>query len=67
MVAANRSAVCAVGAVEWLGRMPAIAAAEATHEQMRAADVAHGGLSRWGIGGAAALAPWQQAVPAWAR
>ncbi|MEQ6209960.1 PPE domain-containing protein [Mycobacterium tuberculosis] len=43
---------------------PAIAAAEATYEQMWAADVAAMvELSRWGIGGGGALAPWRQAVP----
>ncbi|WP_435673526.1 PPE domain-containing protein, partial [Mycobacterium tuberculosis] len=65
VVAANRSAFVQLVLSNVFGQnAPAIAAAEATYEQMWAADVAamvgyHGGASA----AAAALAPWQQAVP----
>ncbi|WP_157133420.1 PPE family protein, partial [Mycobacterium tuberculosis] len=65
VVAANRSAFVQLVLSNVFGQnAPAIAAAEATYEQMWAADVAamvgyHGGASA----AAAALPPWQQAVP----
>ncbi|KCS26228.1 hypothetical protein X309_00612, partial [Mycobacterium tuberculosis XTB13-089] len=65
VVVANRSAFVQLVLSNVFGQnAPAIAAAEATYEQMWAADVAamvgyHGGASA----AAAALAPWQQAVP----